>query len=323
MPPKQARTIAQLAASGIIRSAQGLNRQEQGELLIWARAQGMTYREIIQRFGFTQTEEGLRTWHYVLINDRPPRVPTFTALDDQLLRAAVQLFATGPLDQEKSINGIWKAVKEYIQRNGGTTSAGVTTLKKRWLAIRNQPAGASAAAGSSAAPSASRTRGGAARTGSIHATGSLARSFPVPTNPAPTTPTRGDKGKAAAGGSNKSSGAKAGFDGISGSSSNPALKWGEYSPLSKEEQREVLGGETLTSDEDEEEEDDDNASDSHSDSGDNPAMKWGHYSPLSKEERAEVLGEDNSTSSDEEEEEEEEQQQQEEEESDEESDESD
>ncbi|KAJ0116595.1 hypothetical protein J7T55_009745 [Diaporthe amygdali] len=91
----------------------------------------------------------------------------------------VQLFATGPLDQEKSINGIWKAVKEHIQKNGGTTSAGVTTLKKRWLAIRNQPAGVSAAAGSSAAPSASRTRGGAARTGSIHATGSLTRSLPV------------------------------------------------------------------------------------------------------------------------------------------------
>lgn len=75
------RTIAERAAAGEIRSIQGLTREEQGELLVWARAQGIQYREITRRFGFTLTEEGLRTWWRVITLNHPDRVPRFTATD--------------------------------------------------------------------------------------------------------------------------------------------------------------------------------------------------------------------------------------------------
>lgn len=77
------RTIAERAAVGEIRSVQGLTRQEQGELLLWARSRQppMTYREIIRRYGFTLTEGGLRNWHYSLVNNNAPREATFTADD--------------------------------------------------------------------------------------------------------------------------------------------------------------------------------------------------------------------------------------------------
>lgn len=77
------RTIAERAAAGEIQSVQGLTREEQGELLVWARDQEppIPYREIIRRFGFTQTEEGLRTWWRVITLNNPDRVPSFTATD--------------------------------------------------------------------------------------------------------------------------------------------------------------------------------------------------------------------------------------------------
>lgn len=75
------RTIAERAAAGEIRSIQGLTREEQGELLVWARDQGIQYREIIRRFGFTLSEAGMRTWWRVITLNHPDRVPKFTATD--------------------------------------------------------------------------------------------------------------------------------------------------------------------------------------------------------------------------------------------------
>lgn len=75
------RTIAERAAAGEIQSIEGLTREEQGELLVWARSQQIPYREIIRRYGFTQSDNGLRTWHLQLVNNRPPRVATFTPED--------------------------------------------------------------------------------------------------------------------------------------------------------------------------------------------------------------------------------------------------
>lgn len=78
------RTIAERAAAGEILSVQSLTREEQGELLVWAREQGFSYREIIRRYGFTQTAEGLRTWHRNIVLNRPGRVPSFTDTDVSL-----------------------------------------------------------------------------------------------------------------------------------------------------------------------------------------------------------------------------------------------
>lgn len=79
------RTIAERAAAGEIQSIEGLSRVEQGQLLVWAREQGIEYSEIIRRYGFTQTSEGLRTWHRNIVLDRPERVPRITDTDVSLL----------------------------------------------------------------------------------------------------------------------------------------------------------------------------------------------------------------------------------------------
>lgn len=77
------RTITERAAAGEILNARDLTREEQVELLIWARQRqpAMTYQEIIRRYGFTQSEGLLRTWYMVRTNNNPPRVATFTAED--------------------------------------------------------------------------------------------------------------------------------------------------------------------------------------------------------------------------------------------------
>lgn len=75
------RTIAERAAAGEIQSVNGLTREEQGELLIWARSQDIPYLEIIRRYGFTQSETALRNWRHQIVNNRPPRVAVFTPED--------------------------------------------------------------------------------------------------------------------------------------------------------------------------------------------------------------------------------------------------
>lgn len=88
------RTIAERAAAGEIQSIEGLTREEQGELLVWARSQEIPYREIIRRYGFTQSENGLRGWHMQIVNNRPPRVATFTPEDVRFPSLALKLLIT-------------------------------------------------------------------------------------------------------------------------------------------------------------------------------------------------------------------------------------
>lgn len=88
------RTIAERAAAGEIQSVEGLTREEQGELLVWARSQEIPYREIIRRYGFTQSEGLLRGWHMQIVNNRPPRVATFTPEDVCFPSLALKLLTT-------------------------------------------------------------------------------------------------------------------------------------------------------------------------------------------------------------------------------------
>lgn len=90
------RTIAQRAAAGEIQSVQGLTREEQGELLVWARQQGVQYQEIIDRYGFTLSSEGLRTWHRNMVLNHPDRVPTFNATDVGLFTLLPRTITTTP-----------------------------------------------------------------------------------------------------------------------------------------------------------------------------------------------------------------------------------
>lgn len=78
---KMAPTIAERAARGEALHAPDLTRQEQGELLVWAREENMGYKEIKTKYGFEQTTDTMRGWHMALVRDRPPKVPTFTDED--------------------------------------------------------------------------------------------------------------------------------------------------------------------------------------------------------------------------------------------------
>ncbi|KAI7785144.1 hypothetical protein LA080_008181 [Diaporthe eres] len=253
------RTIAERAAAGENLNARDLTREEQVELLIWARQRQppMTYQEIIRRYGFTQSEGLLRTWYMVRTNNNPPRVATFTAEDDELLRRAVALFATGPLDDENSLRGIWPSVRNYIRKNGAATTAGVQKLKERWEQIGNQDGTAPAG----------------------RAKARLGSSFRVPKVGAQSQPTTTAQTSASqAGTSNGSSSV--------GARANADLTWEEYDPLSENEMREVMGGGGGGSS-------DEGSSDEGSD-----GSEWGEYEPLSDSEMREVLGEADSDDQD-------------------------
>ncbi|KAK7703023.1 hypothetical protein SLS64_009294 [Diaporthe eres] len=222
------RTIAERAAAGEILNAPDLTREERVELLIWARQQqpAMTYREIIRRYGFTESEGTLRGWHLARTSNNPPRVATFTAEDDELLRRAVALFATGPLDDENSLRGIWPSVRDYIRKNGAATTAGVQKLKERWEQIGNQDGTAPAG----------------------RAKARLASSFRVPKVGGQSQPTTSAQTSASQAGTSTGNGS-------TGARANDDLAWEEYDPLSENEMREVMGGGSSDEEEEEEEED--------------------------------------------------------------------
>jgi hypothetical protein len=74
-------TIAERAAWGEVLHAPDLSREEQGQLLIWAREQNIDYKDIKDTYGFLQSTTTMRGWHMVLVRNRPPRVPIFTDKD--------------------------------------------------------------------------------------------------------------------------------------------------------------------------------------------------------------------------------------------------
>ncbi|KAG8165616.1 hypothetical protein KVR01_004168 [Diaporthe batatas] len=127
-------TIAERAANGEVLYAPHLNREERKELLAWARAQGMEYKEIKTKYGFEESDNTLRGWQMSLNRGRMPRVAIFTDEDDRLLLLAVEEHST----QRRSLNGIWTQVGDYIRDNGGTTTAGPRKLKERWYLLTGQ-----------------------------------------------------------------------------------------------------------------------------------------------------------------------------------------
>ncbi|KAI3394484.1 hypothetical protein diail_2618 [Diaporthe ilicicola] len=273
-------TIAQLAASGRIQSSKGLNRQEQDELLVWARQQGMSYREIIDRYDFKITEGCLRNRHGNIVNPGAPLVAEFTLEDDELLLRAVECFATVPLDQAGSQPGIWKKVQAYMRENGCTTTAGLHNLKTRWYERRLRgsplPPGPYQARQRRNLPVLrlrDSRRAAPARQTSSQAR--PARQFPVLTL---TTPARPTAARPTGRNNDNDEFARLTAD----------LRWGVYPPLSREEIRAPFprigfqpSGHDCR-----------NNSPADAETEQVDVVTWGDYDPLSEEEMAEVLGSD-------------------------------
>ncbi|KAI3394483.1 hypothetical protein diail_2617 [Diaporthe ilicicola] len=137
-------TVAQRAAAGNITSITGLNEEEEDELLLYAIEQEkLRYQGAKDKYGWAVPIETLRARVMTVRARRnglrrPPRVPVFTDLDNQLLLQAVRDLAKGPLDKKSSFAGVWKQVKPYIHARGGTTTAGRSTLKKQWVKLSRQ-----------------------------------------------------------------------------------------------------------------------------------------------------------------------------------------
>ncbi|KAK2604750.1 hypothetical protein N8I77_007651 [Diaporthe amygdali] len=134
-------TIAQRLDNGLIEDVEGLTREEEDELVDWAREKGMTWDAIRRKFKFPLQESTLRVRFRTRRMDRPPRVPEFTERDDELLLEAVEVLAGRHLDNvDDYIRRLWNSAQEYIQSHGGTTTAGPVTLKKRyWFLIEQTP----------------------------------------------------------------------------------------------------------------------------------------------------------------------------------------
>lgn len=62
---------------------------------------------------------------------------------DELLLEAVEELAGGHLDDvdNHKVTGLWKKVEKYIRENGGQTTAGPKSLKKRYMKLTENMAG--------------------------------------------------------------------------------------------------------------------------------------------------------------------------------------
>lgn len=180
------------------------------------------------------------------------KLTQYSVLQDRLLQNAVQLFATGPLDDPKSLIGVWKKAKAYIRENGGTTTAGDVKLKERWHKLNGLPV-----------PSSKRAKRGARARGASAT--SQARSI-IRTEPpvalAPSFPI-------IAGQNQPTSSAQRELATV--------MDWEEYEPLSEGEMREALGSNASEQNEDQSEQND-------------PDMEWEDYPPLSESELRQALG---------------------------------
>lgn len=165
---------------------------------------------------------------------------------------AVQLFATGPLDDPKSLVGVWKKAKAYIRENGGTTTAGDVKLKERWHKLNGLPVPSSkrakrgARARAASAPSQARS---VIRTEPAVA---LAPSFPIIAGQ--NQPTSSDQLELAT-----------------------IMNWEEYDPLTEGEMREVMGSTAAEENEEQSEQND-------------REKEWEEYPPLSESELRQALG---------------------------------
>lgn len=126
-------------------------RSAKDEYLLKAKAEGLTYREIRAKGGFSEAESTLRGRYRTLTKSKEERVrkPEWTDTDVSanirqicanfvltlglqiyLLRKAVRKYSKG--NDPASTKIPWKQVAEYIQRNGGSYLFGNATCRKKW-----------------------------------------------------------------------------------------------------------------------------------------------------------------------------------------------
>lgn len=74
-------TISERLDRGLIKDVAGLSRQEQGELLIWAREKPIKWKDILRKFKFKVKESTLRGRYRKLMKGGIPRKPEFTERD--------------------------------------------------------------------------------------------------------------------------------------------------------------------------------------------------------------------------------------------------
>lgn len=74
-------SISERLDRGLIKDVAGLTRQEQDELLLWAREKGMKWKDILRKFKFKVKESTLRGRYRKLMKGALPRKPKFTERD--------------------------------------------------------------------------------------------------------------------------------------------------------------------------------------------------------------------------------------------------
>lgn len=74
-------SVAERLTRGLITDVEGLNRQEQDELLLWARERRKKWKDIHRDYKFKVKEVTLRGRHRILRKNKPPREPKFTERD--------------------------------------------------------------------------------------------------------------------------------------------------------------------------------------------------------------------------------------------------
>ncbi|CAI4218083.1 unnamed protein product [Parascedosporium putredinis] len=102
------------------------------EFLVRHKLQGMTYRQIRVKGGFTEAESTLRGRFRTLTKNKEARVrkPAWTEADVKLLNKAVRRYSKGKDPVAARIP--WKLVAEYIVSHGGSYHFGNATCRKKW-----------------------------------------------------------------------------------------------------------------------------------------------------------------------------------------------
>ncbi|GAO19695.1 hypothetical protein UVI_02061560 [Ustilaginoidea virens] len=109
------------------------SRKLEDRILLEARAQNMTYKEILDKYNFAVTESTLRGRYRAITKDSAerPRSPQWTESDVGLLLQAVPLFRR----RSGRSRVYWKGVSDYISTNGGSRSFGFSTCHRKYLEV--------------------------------------------------------------------------------------------------------------------------------------------------------------------------------------------
>ncbi|KAM0517497.1 hypothetical protein ACHAPE_005029 [Trichoderma viride] len=111
----------------------GADRETKDRFLVEARAFEVSYKMIKLHGRFKEAESTLRGRYRTLTKAKEDRVrdPQWTAIDIQLLKEAVQVYAGSEHPDEAGIS--WMMVSQYIKNHGGSYSFGYNTSHRRWL----------------------------------------------------------------------------------------------------------------------------------------------------------------------------------------------